>query len=145
MTTAISETQTAESSIGGEILAGVIGAAICLGCVLPPIVHLIAGPVGPFVGGFVAGNRVGPGVRGRVIIALTVGTTLAGIGATAAAVFKSLAGATDLPTWFPSNGMLGAILAGVWCYATALSMVGATVSSSMAERRAAQASPRDDA
>ena len=54
-------------------------AVIATVCVVPPVVHLIVGPFGPFLGGFIAANRVNPGTRGRIIIAALVGSGLAGV------------------------------------------------------------------
>jgi Kef-type K+ transport system membrane component KefB len=34
-----------------------LGFAISLGCLLPPIVHFVTGPLGPFIGGWFAGNK----------------------------------------------------------------------------------------
>jgi hypothetical protein len=34
-----------------------IGFGISLLCMLPPIVHFLTGPLGPFIGGWFAGNR----------------------------------------------------------------------------------------
>ena len=131
-TTAASATEG--SSIGGEVLSGLLGAGIALACIVPPVIHLVAGPVGPFLGGFVAANRGKPGARGRVIIALTIGCAVAGLLAIAARVFVGLAGKNELPTWFPSSGTLAAILAGVWVYATALGAAGAAVSAALSRK-----------
>lgn len=125
---ASASTPAPPSSVGGEILAGLLGAGIAIGCVLPPIVHLVTGPLGPFIGGFVAANRARPGVRGQAIIATLVGTGVAGLMAIAAAVLVGLAGRSQLPDWFPSSGALGAVLAGVWLYGAVLAMVGTAVS-----------------
>ncbi|HEX7669501.1 MAG TPA: hypothetical protein VF395_07960 [Polyangiaceae bacterium] len=122
------------SSVGGEILAGLLGAGIAIGCVLPPIVHLVTGPLGPFIGGFVAANRAKPGVRGQAIIAALVGTGVAGLMAIAATVLIGLAGRSQLPDWFPSSGALGAVLAGVWFYGAVLAMVGTAVSGSFSKK-----------
>jgi nitric oxide reductase large subunit len=34
-----------------------MGFGISLACLLPPIVHLISGPLGPFIGGWFAGSK----------------------------------------------------------------------------------------
>ena len=127
-----------ESGLGAEFVSGLLGVGIAIGCVLPPLLHLVTGPLGPFIGGFVAANRVRPGVRGRIVIAGTIGTGLAAILATAAKVFVGLAGKGELPTWFPSPGTLMAIIAGAWVYAVAMAAIGTTVSMSLSRRRAAE-------
>jgi hypothetical protein len=124
-----------ESTLLEELLAGVTGAIVTICCALPPLVHLVTGPLGPFIGGFVAGNKVSAGVRGRVIIAVSIGTGLAGILGIAAGVLLSFAQRSELPSWFPSSQTLGAILAGVWVYAAVLATAGAAVSASLKTRR----------
>ena len=39
------------------VRGAIIGFAITLGCLLPPIIHLITGPLGPFIGGWFAGSH----------------------------------------------------------------------------------------
>jgi hypothetical protein len=124
----------APPTVGGEIVAGLLGAGIAIGCVLPPIVHLVTGPLGPFIGGFVAANRAKPGVRGQAIIAALVGTGVAGVMAIAAAVLVGLAGRSQLPDWFPSSGALGAVLAGVWLYGAVLAAIGTAVNGALSKR-----------
>jgi hypothetical protein len=124
-----------ESTLGGEFVAGLLGAAIAVGCVLPPLLHLVTGPLGPLIGGFVAANRVQPRARGRVIIACTVGTALAGALAVGARVFVGLVGRSELPKWFPSSGTLGAIVCLAWLYAVGMSAVGTIISGSLARKK----------
>lgn len=122
------------STVGGEVVAGFLGAGIAVGCAMPPLLHLVTGPLGPLIGGFVAGNRAHPRARGSVIIALTVGTVLAGALGIGARIFIGLAGRSELPRWFPSSGMLGVILGGVWFYAAAMSTVGIAISRAFARK-----------
>jgi protein-S-isoprenylcysteine O-methyltransferase Ste14 len=107
---------------------------IAVGCVLPPLVHLITGPLGPFIGGFVAANRSRPGARGRLIIAVIIGTGIAGAIATAARIFVGLVGRSELPRWFPSTGTLMAIVGAAWAYGMAMAAAGAAVSNALARR-----------
>ncbi|HVX29748.1 MAG TPA: hypothetical protein VHA53_04650 [Nitrolancea sp.] len=44
----------ASNAIKGVIIAGVIS----LLCLAPPIVHFVTGPLGPAIGGYVAGTRL---------------------------------------------------------------------------------------
>ncbi|HVU01711.1 MAG TPA: hypothetical protein VHE30_08165 [Polyangiaceae bacterium] len=124
------------SSLGAEILAGVIGSAITMACVIPPVIHLVTGPLGPFIGGVVAGNRV-KGLRGRFVIGFTVGTVLAGLLAGALAVVVRLASASELPSFFPTSGSARATIAAiVFVYGTALATVGASLSGSIGKKKA---------
>jgi protein-S-isoprenylcysteine O-methyltransferase Ste14 len=124
----------APSSLGGEILAGLLGAGIAIGCVLPPLLHFVTGPLGPLIGGFIAANRAKPGARGQAIIAVFVGTGVAGLLTIASTVLVHLAGRSQLPAWFPSSGTLGAVLGGVWIYAAALAMVGTVISGAFSKK-----------
>jgi hypothetical protein len=132
----MASSQPKESSLGGEIAAGLMGAGIALGCALPPVVHLVTGPLGPFIGGLVAGNRVAPAVRGRIVIGASIGLGLALVIGTVLTVFVSLATASELPTWFPTSaGARVAIVGIVWTYGTLLGTVGATVSGSLSRAK----------
>ncbi len=123
------------STLGEEMLAGVVGAAIAVGCIAPPIVHLVTGPLGPFIGGFVAANRVKASPRASAIIAVCIGTGASGLIATAAHLAVVFVGRSELPTWFPSPQTVVAIVAGAFLYATALGAVGATVRASLAQKK----------
>jgi hypothetical protein len=95
-------------------------------------------PLGSFLGGFVAGNIARPATRGRVVIAVIIGSGVSGILALAAAVLLGLAQKDELPTWFPAKDTLAAIIAAVWLYAATLSAIGATVSVALAQRKQAK-------
>jgi hypothetical protein len=102
-------------SLAREILAGIAGAAIAAACLLPiPLVHLVATPLGPFVGGFVAGNMASPGLRGRAIIAVLVGSGMAGVLGGAVALLLAFAERSELPSWFPDSATLTGVVAAVW-------------------------------
>ncbi|HEX3597182.1 MAG TPA: hypothetical protein VHU80_18870 [Polyangiaceae bacterium] len=122
------------TTIGGEIVSGLLGVGIAVGCVLPPLVHLVTGPLGPFIGGFVAANRSHPSSRGRIIIAGMIGVGLAGIIAIAARVFVGLVGHGELPKWFPSSGTQLVIIGGAWVYGTAMGAAGTAVSTALARK-----------
>ena len=61
-----------------------IGFGVSLGCLLPPIIHFISGPLGPFIGGWVAGSRMeaspgqafGIGTLMGLLMAFPVGAAL---------------------------------------------------------------------
>jgi hypothetical protein len=113
-----------EPTVARELLAGVVGAGVALVCLMPPLVHILTGPLGPAIGGFVAARWVKPGDRGRAVIALTVGATLAGlVGAVAFAIIR----AEGAPSWFPSVAALGGILVGVAVYGAGLGAVGVSL------------------
>ncbi len=124
-----------QSSLGTEILAGVIGAAITMACVIPPVVHLVTGPLGPLIGGVVAGNRV-KGLRGRFVIGFTVGAVVGGLVGGVLTVVTHLATASELPSFFPTSGTVRAAIAGgVFTYGTVLATVGASLSGSIGKKK----------
>jgi hypothetical protein len=125
--------------IGGEVVAGVISAAITLGCILPPVVHLVLGPIGPGLGGFVAGNRVGPGVRGKVLIATITGAGVGGLLTTAVTVLFHFAKKSELPSILSDPGLVYGLAAGAAGYAAVVSFVGATIAGSMRDEKAKKA------
>src|SRR5262245_31631754 len=94
-------------------------------------------PLGPFFGGFVAGNIARPGARGRAIIAVVVGSGVSGVLAVVAAIFLSVAQKDELPSWFPARDMLAAIIAAVWFYEAVMSTIGATVAVALAKKKRA--------
>jgi hypothetical protein len=132
------------STLGAELLGGLLGAAVAVGCILPPILHLVTGPLGPLIGGFVAASRINPGTRGRAIIAVTVGTLLAGAVGAVASVIAALSPATPaagsgVPNWltgFVAGPALFSVLAIVWTYATAMAAVGTAISGALSRKRA---------
>lgn len=129
------EPTSRESSPVREVLGGLLGAAIAMACVLPPLIHLITGPLGPLIGGFFAANMVKPGQRGRAVIAVTIGCGFVGAIVGAIAIIKSFT-SEGLPSWFPSGDLLGAILVGVFAYGAGLGFAGTALSGAMAEKKA---------
>jgi hypothetical protein len=106
-----------------------------MACILPPILHLVTGPLGPFIGGFVAANRVSPTARARVVVALTVATALAGFVGGVLGTAASVATAGELPDWFPTSGSrIATIAAVVWIYAGTLAAVGTVARASVGGR-----------
>lgn len=125
------------SSFARELVSGLIGAGVSLVCILPPILHLVAGPLGPFIGGFVAANRVSATPRARIVVAVTIATTLATFVGAALGVAASVAAPSELPDWFPTSGARIATLACVvWAYAGTLAAIGTIVRSAVGRSRA---------
>ncbi|MFI5306305.1 MAG: hypothetical protein ACHQ53_03070 [Polyangiales bacterium] len=125
-----SPSQSKASHIGRELLAGLLGLAIALGCLMPPLIHLVTGPLGPFIGGFVVTKQWKPGARGRAIIAATIGVGLSAIAGTVALVV--LTWNDSPPSWFPSSSVLGMIVGGVGLYGAVLGGAGCAVSAAIA-------------
>lgn len=55
------------------ILPGLMGFGISVGCLLPPILHFITGPLGPVIGGFAAGMKARASGKDALIIGLLMG------------------------------------------------------------------------
>lgn len=121
-------------SVARELLGGLVAAAIALAGFLPPLVHFVTGPLGPFIGAFVVAQRVRPGARGCAIIGATLGAAFAGVGAALAAALGGL-GSGSPPEWFPAGDLLGAILGGVAAYTAGLGVAGATFGARFAAQR----------
>jgi hypothetical protein len=127
-----------QSTIGRELASGLIGAVVSVCCIFPPILHLVTGPLGPFIGGFVAANRVQPTPRARFLVALTIATTLATFIASALSVASSIAAANELPDWFPATPTrIAVVTIVVWTYAGTLAAVGTITRSAVARSQAA--------
>jgi hypothetical protein len=58
------------------ILSGLIGFGISIGCLLPPIIHFVTGPLGPFIGGFFGGMKARANRNGSVVIGVIIGSCL---------------------------------------------------------------------
>jgi len=114
-----------DHSLVRPLLGGVVAAAIALGCIMPPLVHIVTGPLGPAIGGFVVSQRLKPDSRGLALIAGMLGLTLASVLGGAAALVASRYGDGSLPDWFPTMGQIGAIAGGVFVYGTGLGAIGA--------------------
>ena len=135
----MAEPQRESIGVGGEILAGIISAAITLGCILPPVVHLVLGPIGPGLGGFVAGNKVGPGIRGKVLIAVITGAGVGGILTAAITFLYTFASKGELPSLLNDHGLMYGLVGAAGAYATVVSFVGATIAGSMRDKKAESA------
>jgi len=131
-----------ESTVGRELASGLIGAVVSVCCIFPPILHLVTGPLGPFIGGFVAANRVGPTPRARFLVALTIATTLASFIGLALTIASSIAAANELPDWFPATPTkIAVVTMVVWTYAGTLAAVG-TITRSAVARNQSSAPPQ---
>ena len=59
------------------VSGALIGSAVTLGCLLIPLVHFFSGPLGPFIGGFIAGSKMRPTILQTFGIAILMGIFLA--------------------------------------------------------------------
>ena len=97
-------------------LAGLVGFLVSVACVAVPLLHFVTGPLGPIIGGFVAGRLGRGGFRRMAASALTmaVGMTLV-----AAAITGALFGDE------PSSGWARALPAIFFVYTGTFAVVGA--------------------
>jgi hypothetical protein len=56
------------------VKAAVMAAVISVVCLLPPIVHLVTGPLGPAIGGYLAGSRMRLSGGQAAFVGLFLGT-----------------------------------------------------------------------
>ncbi|MBI4506986.1 MAG: hypothetical protein HY691_15760 [Chloroflexi bacterium] len=111
------------ASVGRDILAGLAGVAVAVGCLLIPLVHLVTGPLAPLIGGWFAGTRVRARVGDGLIIGATIGICLALLVGALGEALGFLLRQPTVQTAVPAiagfvllygvlMGMLGAILGG---------------------------------
>ena len=134
----MSRTEATETSpsLARELVSGLIGAGVSVACILPPILHLVTGPLGPLIGGFVAANRVAPRTRARIVVALTIALVLSGFVGAALTVASSLAAPSELPDWFPSSrARIGAIAGVIFTYAGVLAAVGTVLRGAVGQEK----------
>ncbi len=128
MTESATASEQEQSSVAAEIFAGVIGAGVSLGCLLPPLLHLVTGPLGPAIGGFVAANKVPKSARAQLIVAITIATARASFVGGIVSLAAHVAAANELPDWFPTTaGRILGLAGVVWVYAGILATVGTAV------------------
>ena len=77
-------------------VAGIAGFLVSVACLAVPLLHFVLGPLGPAIGGFVAG-RIGGGGFGRVVVSAL--TMAAGMALVAAAFTGLLFGEDVEPGW----------------------------------------------
>lgn len=103
----------------GQIVIGtLIAFAVSVVCLLPPGIHFVSGPLGPLIGGYVAGNRLKLSGAEAAIVGVAMGLA---IGVTLIISFEYLSFLPDLalqasiPLSFVAAiymGLLGAV--GSW-------------------------------
>ena len=103
------------------LLGGLIGAGVAVLCLIPPVVHFVSGPLGPLIGGAVAGARARASGLHTLLIGLTVGVALAVAVPALAVLLQAL-----LPVRFPEEALVFVGL-GVFVYSTLLGWLGALI------------------
>ncbi len=83
------------SSFSQTLKAIVMAVGISVLCLLPPIVHFVTGPLGPAIGGYLAGSRMKLNGGQAALLGLIIGVT---IGVVAPIAFVKIGG-LDLSTF----------------------------------------------
>jgi hypothetical protein len=104
--------------------AATIGALIALAMLLPPLIHIVTGPLGPFVGGFFAGYKA----RVSVIGAFGVGLFMSMV--FIAPIFAVIHFATDMDQVFQKL-----LVAAVVMYTGFMGFIGATIGGYSSRRK----------
>lgn len=130
--------ETAAAGLGDDVKAGVKAAGVALVALLIPVVHFVAGPLGPAVGAAVANMGRPVGMAGILRAALVEACTLTGVVAAVAAVgaWTSFGGA-NVPAWaaeWLTPGMVAGVLAGVFAWAGILGAAGGLVARALGPR-----------
>ena len=50
-----------------------IGFIVSLLCIAPPVIHFVTGPLGPFIGGWIAGSRTKSSLEQSMVIGFIMG------------------------------------------------------------------------
>ncbi len=111
--------------------AAVLAAAVSLACVIPPIVHFVSGPLGPGIGGFIAGLNL----RCDFNRAVALGAVEAVVFVVAASLL-AIAASIFSPGLIPSVNWIVAVVGGlvVFFYVFWLGAMGAWAGGAMARR-----------
>jgi hypothetical protein len=96
---------------GRVAMATLIAFAVSVACLLPPGIHFVTGPIGPAIGGYVAGSQLKIKGDESVVVGLAMGVAIA---ATLVVSFEYLAFMPDLApqTTIPLS-IVGALYTGV--------------------------------
>jgi hypothetical protein len=119
--------------------AAVIAAGVAIACVVPPIVHFVSGPLGPAIGGFVAGVRLQCEFNLAVVlgaleaVVFTVSGTLIALAATVLTP-----GLLPTVNWYVAA--IGAVV--IFLYVFWLGTLGAWAGGAMARRSRAEKEAR---
>ncbi len=116
-----------------------LAAAVSLACVLPPIVHFVSGPLGPGIGGFVAGLNLRCDFNG----AAALGAVEALVFVVAASLL-AIAASVFAPGLLPSVNWIVTVVGGlvVFLYVFWLGTMGAWAGGAMARRSEAEREAR---
>lgn len=121
------------SSPPREALAGLIAFAVALGCVLPPILHFVTGPLGPLIGGVVASKLVARTARARAIVALTMGAAMTGALTGVLSVVRHFGKAPA--EWFSDQSVIALGIAGAALYAAGMCACGVVIGHFLADKK----------
>ncbi len=106
-------------------LAALIGVGISVGCLMVPLVHIVSGPLGPAIGGFVSGSRVRASGSRVGILGICIGCGMALVFAGIAALLLVIApnmwkvGTLENRYWF------WGLTTAIWAYGTTVGCLGA--------------------
>jgi hypothetical protein len=103
----------------GRIALGtLIAFVVSVACLLPPGIHFITGPIGPAIGGYVAGNRLKLNGPESAIVGVAMGIAIAAtliVSFEYLAFMPDLAAQTSIPLSIVGSLYIG-LLGGVGCW-----------------------------
>ncbi len=106
-----------------------LGVAISVGCLMVPLVHIVSGPLGPAIGGFVSGTRVQASGRNILWIGLCIGSgvalTVSGVAGLLLLMAPGMWEGNGILETLKSGALFWGIVAIIWLYAGVLGSVGA--------------------
>ncbi len=107
-----------------------IGFIVSLLCIAPPVIHFVTGPLGPLIGGWIAGSRTKSSLEQSIVIGFVMGFFMTFPVATVMLVSRF--GANEEAT---VDGLLLILIGvGVLWYTTILGIVGAALGGKMTNK-----------
>jgi hypothetical protein len=107
------------STVEQAFIGGLVGAGVAIASLLPPILQFVSGPLGPLIGGVVAGAKYRATGIHALVAGLTIGVLLALVVPVLATLLKAI-----LPVVVPTEALV-AVGVIVFLYSTALGTAGA--------------------
>ncbi len=105
------------SSVSRVLKATLMAVGIAILCLLPPIVHFVTGPLGPAIGGYLAGSRMRLSGGQAAFVGIVIGVA---VGIVAPIAFVKIGGldlSTSVLFFFGGfAGLYGMVLAGAAAY-----------------------------
>jgi len=107
-----------------------VGFVVSVVCIVPPVIHFVTGPLGPFIGGWIAGSRMKSSLEQSMAIGFMMGFFM-----TFPVAIFMVVSKINASDGMSIDGLLMFVIAiGVLWYTTVLGAIGATLGGRMTKR-----------